>query len=129
MSTLVRSDEHWLLLISGLGVCLGLVLLGETIAVLVWTQSFSSEFAVGAVTSLLSIGPLVYARRWIERRDLSSDRYRRIAGWCLGASAAFLLLNLVFMLTMPPESLQLAIAWARWAVSLGGGVGLLLGVS
>ncbi|MXR41510.1 sensor histidine kinase [Halobaculum sp. WSA2] len=129
MGTGFDSSEYWLLVVSGMGVCLGLVLLGETIAIAVGPRSFSLEFAIGFLTSLLAIGALVYARRWIRRSGLSGERYRRIAGWCGGSAVGFLVLNLLFMISIPPESLSLAVAWARWTFSFGGGVGLLIGIS
>jgi len=129
MGTTAWSDDHWLLVVSGLGASLGLLFLAESVFVFVGPQPFSSEFAIGALTSVPSIGVLVYARRWIRGGDISGDRYRRIAGWCLGGGGSFLLLNVLFMVSIAPESLHVAVGWTRWAVSLGGAVGLFIGVS
>lgn len=128
MSVTSGSDEFLPAVIAGVGGSLGLLLLGEATAVLVGRSQFPDAFGIGALSSLMAIGTLIYGGYWLTTSDLSSERYRRIAGWCFGSGVVFLALNLVIMVSMPPESLSYVVGWVRWAFSLGAGVGLLVGV-
>jgi signal transduction histidine kinase len=83
----------------------------------------------GVVTSLPFVGILVYGRYWIDRSGLDPDRYNRIVGWCLGGATVFLLINLGVMIARPlGGGVPVIVSWTRWAVSIGSGTGLVIGV-
>ncbi|MBZ6495137.1 sensor histidine kinase [Natrinema longum] len=113
----------------GFGTGLAFVLLCEI--VLVFSADPRSvdkaSFLAGAVTTVPFLVGIAYAGYWLRSSALSTSRYPRIAGWCLGGLAAFLFINLVLIVTMPVESWTIAASWIRWAVAFGAGIGLLIG--
>lgn len=126
-----RSDESALPRgISGLGIALCLVVLGEWV---VFAQ-LRPEIVLSpmSVTGFLSNAPflvvLVYGGYWLNRSDLPSDRHLRIAGWCFGAMLGFLALNLLLILSTPIDTLWELVGWIRWAMAIGAGFGLLIGI-
>lgn len=122
------SGRFWPGAITAVGGCLSLLLLGEATAVVIGSSRLPEAFGIGALSSLIAIGTMIYGGYWIRSSDLAGERYRRIAGWCFGSGVAFLVLNLLIMVATPQEPLLLVIGWARWALSLGAGVGLLIGI-
>jgi signal transduction histidine kinase len=84
-------------------------------------------FYPGAISALVALCGLGYGVRWIATETVSWRSYPRLAGWCLGGAAAFLALNIVFMISLPPRPLFTRITWAHWALSVGGAAGLLIG--
>ena len=112
-----------------LGIALVAVLVTESVAVSVGTYSLVGEYVSGFVTSLPFVGILLYGSYWVDRSDLDPERYRRIARWCVGGAVTFLLINTGVMITRPlGGGLPILVSWARWAVSIGGGTGFLVGV-
>lgn len=65
---------------------------------------------------------------WLGRSELSRERDSRIAWWVLGAVTGFLVLMLILIIGTPPVTVTGVLTWARLAVSIGGGVGLLVGI-
>lgn len=128
MDDISGSDKIYSVAIVGLGGGLGLLLLGEAAAVFIERSRLPEAFGTGALSSLIAIVTLIYGGYWITVSNLSSERYRRIAGWCFGSGAIFLVLNLFIMASMPQEPTLLIIGWVRWALGLGAGVGLLIGI-
>ena len=112
-----------------LGIALVAALVTESVAVSVGTYSLVDEYVSGFVTSLPFIGILLYGSYWVDRSDIDPDRYPRIARWCVGGATAFLLINAGIMSTRPVGGgVAILVSWARWAVSIGGGTGFLIGV-
>ncbi|GAA0521309.1 Signal transduction histidine kinase [Halorubrum aquaticum] len=83
---------------------------------------------IGFVTSALLVLGFSYAARWIGASELPAARYTRLGYWCLAGSFALLAVNVGFMATMPLETWFQVVGWVRWAVSLGAGIGLVIGL-
>ena len=113
----------------GFGVAFLLVLCGEIVVLAVFSPAFLTDgiFLVGAVTTLPFLAGVIGGGYWLRTADLSPSRYPRIVGWMLGGSVTFLLINLALIVTMPTDSWMQIVAWIRWAIVLGAGVGLLVG--
>lgn len=90
---------------------------------------FNGEFFVGIVTTAPFVIGIGYSGYWLAASDIGTPRHRRVWRWLLIGAAASLLLNLAIMAVMPVASLLLAVAWLRWAVALGGGVGVGIGLT
>lgn len=87
----------------------------------------SGVFFIGVITSAPFVVVLAYAPVWLERRDVDAERYPRILKWCLGGAAVFLLINVPIM-PLFPTSIPDYVSWVRWAVAIGAGVGVWIGV-
>ncbi len=121
--------ESWLLrLIIGLGVVTAVVMSGEVVLIVTGVVSIPDGYTTAFFTSVLSVAGLLYGGYWTWVNDISPERYRRLTGWCFAGAGLFLVINLGFMLAIPPESLFMTVSWIRWAVSLGGVIGLALGL-
>jgi len=112
----------------GLGVLLAGLLVGEIINVVLRPEPIPLIFFVGVVSSAPFAVGLAVSGVWLRHSDLSADRYGRAGWWCVGGGAVFVLVNLGLMAAMPPATIAEEIGWLRWAVSLGCGTGLLVGV-
>jgi len=112
----------------GLGVLLTAVLAGEVVVAALRQAPVTLEFLVGVVSALPFVVGLAAGGYWLGRSELSADRYDRVGWWCAGGGAVFVLVNLALMASMPPETTSELIGWFRWALGLGCGTGLLIGV-
>jgi signal transduction histidine kinase len=111
------------------GLVIVAVLIAESVAIGAGAYDPAEGHVIGVVTSLPFVGLLVYGSYWVGRSGLDPDRYDRIVGWCLGGMTAFLLINVGVMVTRPlGGGIPVIVSWARWAVSIGGGTGLLIGI-
>jgi len=123
------STERVPSLISGTGVFLGAVVLGEVLVILLRPELAYDGFGGGVVTSLPFIGGLVYGGYWLARSDIPPDRYAAVARWwiagLLGTAVLILLIN-VSIRTITP---RLITGTVRWAGAIGGCIGLVIGVS
>lgn len=116
--------------LSGLGVALCLAIFAE------WVVFAESQLrlvlhptnVIGVLTNVPFLVGLVYGGYWLDRSDVSTDRYLRIAGWCFGAMAVFLGLNALIQFVTTLDSLWYLVGWIRWATVLGAGVGLFIGI-
>ncbi|NUC73873.1 HAMP domain-containing histidine kinase [Haloterrigena sp. SYSU A558-1] len=113
----------------GFAAALTIVLVGEIVVYFAWGIEFvtSGQFLVGIVTSVPAIGGIAFGGYWLRNADLPPSRYPRAVGWSVGGLVIFLLVNLALIATMPTESWVHVVSWARWAVVLGAGIGLLIG--
>ncbi|MFC7136248.1 sensor histidine kinase [Halobaculum litoreum] len=59
---------------------------------------------------------------------LPAARFPRIARWWLGASGAFLVINLLMMTVWGTSTVAVAIGWLRFSLVFGGAGGLLVGI-
>lgn len=114
--------------ISGMGLLLLLVLSGEGLYVLFVSNPLGTVWVSGLVTSLPFTLGIVYAGSWLPDSFVTPSRYERVGSWCFGGLGVFLVINVTVMLTMPPGSELQLVSWGRWAVTLGAGIGLLIGV-
>ncbi|ELZ22857.1 integral membrane sensor signal transduction histidine kinase [Haloterrigena salina JCM 13891] len=115
--------------VTGFGVALLFVVIAEiTVLLAVGSPAVTDgQFLVGVVTTIPFLVGIAFGGRWLRTTDLTPSRYPRIVGWILGSLISFLLINLALMAVMPPDSTGLVVGWIRWSVSLGAGVGLLVG--
>lgn len=112
----------------GLGLLLIFVMLAETVQVVGISNPLGVVWITGFTTTLPFVLGIVYTGVWLPNSDIATDRYDRVGVWCLGGLGAFLLINLVIMASMSPDSTFRIISWMRWAAALGAGVGLLIGI-
>lgn len=114
----------------GLASLLGLVMVVESSLLIVERTAIPDPgaFGIGLVSSIPFVLAIGFSGYWLRRSALDPSRYPRIAGWCLTGLVGFLGINLAIIVVMPPVTAAETVAWIRWAVSLGAGVGLLIGV-
>src|SRR6056297_96729 len=82
-----------------IGVVLAAAVLLEVLAfALVDPETLSNVLYVSGMVAMLPfLVGLLYAPYWLERSDISSARYPRIASWWLGGLVAFLVINVVLI--------------------------------
>lgn len=114
----------------GLGALLTLVLVGEVLSLVPrgTDAMYQPEYLIGVVSAVPFIVGITYGGYWLRRSKLTPDRYPRVGRWCAGGLFVFLLINLALIAVMGGGSMLLVVGWIRWAVSLGAGVGLLVGI-
>ncbi|WP_280587112.1 HAMP domain-containing sensor histidine kinase [Halorubrum sp. Boch-26] len=112
----------------GLSVAFLFSLVTEVAAVSFGMVSTPAGYWVGLYSSILIIIGVGYVIYWIPRSDLSVARFQRLNRWWFAGASGFLFVNIGFMATLPTESTFQVFGWARWAISFGGGVGLLIGL-
>lgn len=117
------------LYVVGFGAALTLVVLGEIALLVASGSSYATNgaFLIGVVTVVPFLVGIGVGGYWLESAQLSPSRYPRVAGWLLGGLAGFLLINLALIAAIPTEPFAMVVAWIRWAVALGAGIGLLVG--
>ncbi|MFB6295364.1 MAG: helix-turn-helix domain-containing protein [Halobacteriales archaeon] len=126
MSGFPTSADRWPLAVSGTGLLLAAVLAIERILLLTDVVSVPVLYHAGVATSLPFILGLVYAGYWLAGSDLSAERYPRVFAWLVGVLIGFSLLINGIVLTMERGAWHLSAT--RWAASLGGCVGVIMGV-
>lgn len=120
--------ERLPLAISGLGIFLGLVLVGEVVLYLLAYAPGYNGLIVGAVTSIPFIGCLVYGGYWLQQSQIVTEQYSRIARWWTGGMLAVTLLIVGITISMNSMRLQRLVGTIRWTVAIGGCLGLIIGV-
>ncbi|WP_436908015.1 sensor histidine kinase [Halosimplex marinum] len=90
---------------------------------------FTGEFLVGVVTTLPFVVAIGYAGYRLPGSDLDPERYPRIRRWVVGTVAASVVFNLVLIAVIGVTSTGMFVAWLRWGVAVGAGLGLAVGVS
>lgn len=116
----------WPSLISGTGVLLGGVLLGE-VAVVVLSSAAPPAFYIGSVTALPFILGFVYGGYVLSHSELPPERYGDIGQWWVVGMVGAVLLIFPINATIRPLTAKMAVGTVRWSVAVGGGVGLVLG--
>ncbi|MFB6297529.1 MAG: ATP-binding protein [Salinirussus sp.] len=122
-----RVDHPAPRVLSGLGVLFALLTVGEGLYVAFVANPLGLVWVAGLVTSLPFTAGLVYGGYWLSGSFVSAERYARVGYWCLGGLGLFLGINAIIMVTMPPGSGLRLVSWARWAATLGAGVGFAVG--
>ncbi|WP_232702121.1 sensor histidine kinase [Halobacterium wangiae] len=137
MATFSFQSRHgvptWLL---GTSLGLSLVLVAEVgvrlLGLADWTKEsslvFSGEFLVGVITAAPFVAGVAYAGHWLTHSELQPERFARAWWWTVAGAGAAVLLNLALMTVLPVSSVLLFVAWLRWAVALGAGLGVFIGV-
>ncbi len=114
---------------AALGLALVTVLITEAIAIRAGAFAPIDGYLSGVVTSLPFVWIPIYGSYRAERSDFDPDRYRRIVRWCLGGAVTSLLVNARVIVTRPlGGAFPVLVRWIRWAASIGGGTGFLVGV-
>lgn len=93
------------------------------------TLALGGEFFVGVLTALPFLIGVGYAGYWLEGSQLRTARYRRVWLWTVAAVVTSLILNVLLMTVLPVASVLLAVAWLRWAATIGAGIGVSIGVT
>jgi signal transduction histidine kinase len=133
-NALLSADHRTPRYLLGFAVALAFVTAGETLLRALGVAGpnapavFADEFLIGLLTTVPFVVLLGYAGYWLERSDLGPGRYSRVGAWTAGGTISFLAINLALMAVIPVDP-WIAVAWARWAVAIGGGIGVLVGVS
>ncbi|QLH81578.1 sensor histidine kinase [Halosimplex pelagicum] len=121
----------------GFAALLAATLVGESVVRAVgwidWSSGdplvFTGEFLIGAATTLPFVAGIGYAGYWLPRSRLEAARYPRILRWVLGTAVASLLFNAMLVAVIGATSVGMFVAWMRWSVAVGGGLGIAVGVS
>jgi len=121
----------------GTATLLTAVVVGETVVRasgwLGWFEGsapvFTGVFLVGVVTTLPFVIALGYAGVRLPGSDIDPARYGRIRWWAVGVAVGSVAFNLVLIAVIGAASLGMFVAWVRWSVAVGAGVGLAVGVS
>jgi signal transduction histidine kinase len=114
--------------ISIFGLFLIFVILAEALYVLFVSNPLGTVWIAGLATSLPFTLGIIYTGNWLRDSFVPVSRYKRVGLWGLGGLGIFSVVNVAIMLTMWPDSTLQLVSWGRWAVTLGAGVGLLIGV-
>jgi len=88
-----------------------------------------ARYLVGYVTIVPCCVGMIRMARNMEGDAVPVEFHSSIGRYWLLGSGGFLLFNVSLMLFFPMESVWLVSSWLRWAVSLGGAVGLFIGIS
>lgn len=91
--------------------------------------AFSGEYLVGVATTLPFVVGIGYAGYRLPRSRLATARYPRILRWVLVGTGGSLLFNLALVAVVGVSSVGMFVAWMRWGAAVGGGLGLVVGVS
>jgi len=88
-----------------------------------------ARYFVGYVTIVPCCVGTIWMARNLQTDEVPVEFHSAIGRyWVLGA-IGFLVFNVALMLFFPTESVWLVSAWSRWALSLGGAIGLFIGIS
>jgi len=86
-------------------------------------------FLAGLVTLLPFLAGIAYAGQWLAHSNVDAARHGRVLRWTTSVAAASVALNVVLMAVLPVASAMQAVAWLRWALVIGAGIGTLVGVT
>lgn len=115
-------------LITGLGTALGLVLIVEGVFVIMSGLSFPDGYRPGVSISLVFIAGLLLGGSWIEESGISPGRYDRIGLWSLVGALGVSVFITWIVVSSQQLSAVLLVSTVRWAASMGGGIGFLMGM-
>ena len=90
---------------------------------------FAGEFLVGVLTMAPFVAGIAYAGYWLDESTIEVSGYTRVWWWTVAGTAASFGLNVALMAVFPTLSTLFAIAWLRWAVAVGAGLGVVIGVT
>lgn len=78
--------------------------------------------------ALASCGWIAFGGYWLKKSDLGIDRYSRVGMWFGAFTFVFLGINLTIMYLFPATGFYESLAWAIFAMYLGGAGGLIVGL-
>lgn len=119
--------RRWPSIIAGLGVAMGIIMLVEGILIL---QEFPvpDGYYWAVPSSIVLSGWLVVGGYRLSQLHIPTRRYHRAGGWFIAGAVVFTISIIPLSLIARPPSVMLVISAIRWSVTVGGGVGLLIGV-
>ena len=120
--------SRWPIAITGFGAALLLVLGVEVVLISTTDLAVPGGYLGGVITAIPFHLGLLVGGYWLGRGGIPDHRHARIAKWCFGSALVTdaLMVGLV-ILSLPP-TLLLVVGTGRWAASVGGCVGLLIGI-
>ncbi|QLD90353.1 HAMP domain-containing histidine kinase [Natronomonas salina] len=86
------------------------------------------QYLIGYVTIVPSCLFMIGYGRWLPETEISEEYNATIGLFGIAGGAGFLVFNGFLMLFFPTDSIWIITNWARWALSLGLAVGLVIGV-
>lgn len=90
---------------------------------------FKLRYGIGYITIVPSCLGLIWGGRWLAKSDVPAEYDRTVGSFVLLGGVGFLVFNVFLMFFFPTESVWLVANWVRWALSMGLGVGLVVGIS
>lgn len=115
-------------IILGSGILYLCIVVIEMVYVLFVSNPLGDAWIAGLVTSVPFIFIVIYQGVWLPTSFVSPRRYQRVGLWYVGGLSIFLIINLIIMVTITPDSGFEFLSWGRWAMTIGAGIGLLIGV-
>lgn len=115
-------------IILGSGILYLCVVVIEMVYVLFVSNPLGDAWIAGLVTSVPFIFIVIYQGVWLPTSFVSPRRYQRVGLWYVGGLSIFVIINLIIMITITPDSGFEFLSWGRWAMTIGAGIGLLIGV-
>lgn len=113
---------------------LGLLLFSETLLralgyvdVRETTLVLSEEYLIGVFTTIPFVLGIGYGAIRLLQETEGKRGSHRVLKWALAAAGVSVLINGLVILVTPAVSRWYILAWLRWAVAIGGGVGVLVG--
>jgi len=123
-----RLEDHWLRIITGVGILLGLVLVLEGLLIVRYGYPTIDGHNIGVATSLPFIAWLVVGAYWLSASDIPQTRYDRIGLWFLAGLVGFTLFITLITIDIEAVGVVGLMSTIRWSASVGGGIGLLIGL-
>lgn len=112
----------------------GVVILAWSIVDPVYLLAVSSpdvyrlQYVIGYVTIVPTCLFMIGCGWWLSGHEFTRE-YDAVIGVCwLAGGAGFLVFNVFLMFFFPTDSIWIVTNWARWALSLGMAIGLVIGV-
>ena len=115
-------------LIRGLPIGLSLILVIEAVILTVGGFRPPGGVALGVSSSLAFIAGLFVLWDWLTHSSISRQLYERVGMWGLVRSVGFSVFTLVITIAADMTSVLGLVSSVRWAASVGGGIGVLIGV-
>ncbi len=86
------------------------------------------EYGVGLIITIPFYGVAIAAPWWLSKTQITESRYYRMGKWYIAGGGMFTALNLLIMVIAPAESLYQYFVWVLWAIGIGSGVGVIIGL-
>lgn len=89
---------------------------------------FSDNFVFGLITNLPFLLVIGYAGHWLDKSELTVERYPRIGKWFAGGVVGFLAINAIMIVVWPTGATYNDIMWGLFAATVGGAGGITMGL-
>ncbi|WP_280586355.1 ATP-binding protein [Halorubrum sp. Boch-26] len=88
----------------------------------------SDNFVFSLITNLPFLLVIGYAGYWLDKSELTVERYPRIGKWFAGGIAGFLGINAIMIAVWPTGATYNDIMWGLFAATVGGAGGITMGL-